>query len=310
MTDREELRRKKQQECNLRINELHRKVPRLREIADRIAYLSINCLKDSVRLKSKVDIKDIDREVRELLQERQEILQKLGLDESVYEPAWDCPHCKDLGYVTPGVPCRCVLQEKHKDQISESGIPLALRTKRFANFKVGYYNEPEKMAQKVEICQNIAQKIIQGIPCDNLVFSGDVGRGKTHLSLAVANEVLDGGKRVIYRRINELLDEIRAAKYDNHDSEFLKQVLNCDLLVIDDFGADGATDFAKTQMRTLIDERNLNDKPWIISTNLDINLISDLYSSRLTDRMLEKARFFAFESERSIREILREERLK
>jgi len=310
MIDRDELRRKKQYECEQRIRAIHQSAPRLAQIADRIAYLSLGCLKNSVLTKNNQGVNNIKSEVDALLAERKEILAKMNLDESIYEPSWDCPLCKDQGYVIPGEPCQCVLAEKKQDLVAKSGIPQALREKNFENFRIIYYTEPEKMAQKVEICKNIADKIIKGIPCDNLVFLGDVGRGKTHLSLAVANKVLSGGKKVIYKRMNELLDEIRTAKYDSGDNDYLYELINCDLLVIDDFGADNATDFAKTQMRTLIDERNLNDKAWIISTNLDINLIQDLYSARFVDRMLEKARIFAFESERSIREILREERMK
>lgn len=309
MIDRDELRRKKQQECDERISRLHKKVPRLAEIADRIAYLSLNMLKSSVRQKSVAGLAQTDREVRALLKERRELLASLGLDEKVYEPEWDCPLCQDLGYIEPGVPCQCVRREKQQDKISASGIAPALREKRFDNFQTAYYTEPEKMAQKVAVCRQVAAKISDGQPCDNLLFCGDVGRGKTHLSLAVANEVLDNGRSVIYRRMNDLLEEIRRSKYDSHDEDFLNRVYNCDLLVIDDFGADSATDFAKTQMRILIEERNLNDKAWIISTNLDINLISELYSARLADRLIEKARVFAFDSSQSIREILRKERL-
>lgn len=309
MIDHDELRRKKQRECDERISRLHTQVPRLAEIADRIAYLSFNMLKKSVRQRSAADLAPTDREVRALLKERQEILQSMGLDESVYEPSWDCPLCQDKGYVRPGVPCKCVLQEKQRDLISASGIPAALREKRFSNFQTVYYTEPGKMAQKVELCRQIAARIINGQPCDNLLFLGDVGRGKTHLSLAVANEVLDNGRSVIYRRMNDLLEEIRRCKYDSRDEDFLRRIYDCDLLVIDDFGADGVTDFAKTQMRILIEERNLNDKPWIISTNLDINLIGELYSPRLADRLIEKTRVFSFDAPQSIREILRTERL-
>ncbi len=309
MIDREELRRKKQSEWEKEIAKLHKNVPRLGEIADRVAYLSLNVLKETVRNKNNGDIKAIDSEVKALLAERKAILVSLGLDESVYEPKWDCPICKDLGYVRPGVVCECVLKELQADRESISGIYGTLREKRFENFFVKYYSNPENMEQKVLVCRQMVQKIIAGEACDNLLFTGDVGRGKTHLSLAVANEVMDNGKDVIYRRMNDLIEEIRGAKYDGKDEEFLKRIYDCDLLVIDDFGAESSSDFAKSQIRILVEERNINNKPWIISTNLDLNMINELYSARIADRLLENARVFAFEASRSIREILREERL-
>lgn len=310
MIDREELRRKKQSEWEKEIAKLHKEVPRLGEIADRVAYLSLKFLKDRIRNKDSGDIKAIDGEVKSLLAERKAILEKLGLDESVYEPKWNCPICKDLGYVRPGVVCECVLKEMQADRESYSGIYGTLREKRFANFLLKYYSDPDNMQQKVYVCKQMVKKIVDGESCDNLVFIGDVGRGKTHLSLAIANEVMDNGKNVIYRRMNDLLEEIRGAKYDGKDEEFLERIYNCDLLVIDDFGAENSSDFAKSQIRILIEERNINNKPWIISTNLDLNMINELYSVRIADRLLENARVFAFEAPRSIREILREERLR
>ena len=309
MTDREELRRIKQMECDRKIAVLHKKEPRLQQIADRIAEIALIKLKNAVRTKNPNNLASLDREMQSLFSERLKILNQIGLDESVYEPEWDCPICHDLGYVTPGVPCVCVLNEQKRDRAALSNIAPALREKTFANFNCAYYTEPEKMAQKVEMCQKAAAKIIRGEACENFVFTGEVGRGKTHLSLAVANEVMDHGKSVIYKRMNDLLEEIRTAKYEDHDDGALLRFFNCDLLVIDDFGADTASEFAKSQIRILLEERNLNNKAWIISTNLTLNMIEEIYSPRVADRLLEKARIFSFDAPRSIREILRQERL-
>lgn len=309
MIDRDELRRRKQMECDRKIAELYRREPRLQQISDEISQIALVKLRESIKSKNMQKTAALDKQVQELFAERREILANLGLDESIYEPVWDCPLCHDLGYITPGVPCKCVLNEKKQDGIALSGINQALREKRFANFRVDFYTEPEKMAQKVELCQKAATKIINGETCENLLFTGDVGRGKTHLSLAVANEVLDSGKKVIYKRMNDLLEEIRTDKYDKHDDAAMDKFFACDLLVIDDFGADSISEFVKSQMRILLEERNINEKPWIISTNLDINAIEDLYSNRVADRILERARIISFEAPRSIREILRTERL-
>ncbi len=289
MIDRDELRRRKQMECDRKIAELYRKEPRLQQISDEISQIALVKLRESIKSKNMEQRAALDKQVQVLFAERREILAGMGLDESIYEPAWDCPLCHDLGYITPGVPCKCVLNEKKQDEIALSGINPALREKRFANFRVDFYTEPEKMAQKVELCQKAAAKIINGEVCENLLFTGDVGRGKTHLSLAIANEVLDSGKK--------------------HDENALEKFFACDLLVIDDFGADSVSEFVKSQMRILLEERNINEKPWIISTNLDINAIEDLYSNRIADRILERARIISFEAPRSIREILRAERL-
>ena len=138
MTDRDDLRRKKQAECDQRIAELHKRVPRLQQIADKIAEIALIKLKSAVKMQNPGHLSELDREMQALFSERKEILASLGLDESVYEPRWDCPMCHDLGYVTPGVPCQCVLNEKKQDELALSGINPALREKRFTNFKTEY----------------------------------------------------------------------------------------------------------------------------------------------------------------------------
>lgn len=102
MTDREELRRIKQMECDRKIAALHKKEPRLQQIADRIAEIALIKLKNAVRTKNPNNLASLDREMQSLFSERLKILNQIGLDESVYEPEWDCPICHDLGYVTPG----------------------------------------------------------------------------------------------------------------------------------------------------------------------------------------------------------------
>ena len=105
------------------------------------------------------------------------------------------------------------------------------------------------MQDKVQRCKEFALKVVNKEVQNNL-FTGAVGRGKTHLSLAIANEVLKQGGTVIYKRIDDLLDIIREYKY-NRDAEqldksfqldYLKRV---DLLIIDDLGAENITSLLK-----------------------------------------------------------------
>ena len=100
-------------------------------------------------------------------------------------------------------------------------------------------------------------------------------------------------------RMDDLLDLIREYKYDrdqsDRDNPFeLEQLKRCDLLVIDDLGAETVTPFAVNQIRIIIEERNMRNKPWIINTNLSISGIQSTYGARVADRIIEKAAFFDF----------------
>ena len=63
MTDREELRRIKQMECDRKIAVLHKKEPRLQQIADRIAEIALIKLKNAVRTKNPNNLTSLDREM-------------------------------------------------------------------------------------------------------------------------------------------------------------------------------------------------------------------------------------------------------
>ena len=140
----------------------------------------------------------------------------------------------------------------------------------------------------------------------NLVLRGFVGRGKTHLSVAIANACIDRGLSVVYRRTDDLLDLIRLSKFERgQDSEETIRTFdllqNCDLLILDDFGAEPRTEFAIDELTRLIEDRNLRNKSWVLNTNLELNDIETLYDPRLMERITEKATVFRLEAPESLR---------
>ncbi|WP_084054390.1 ATP-binding protein [Desulfonispora thiosulfatigenes] len=297
-------------ECELRIRELHNCFPRLREISEEISKLSMQRIKVGLYEKNYSKAKIIDEQMNQLLEEKTLILKANSISLDIYEPKWNCSTCKDKGYVRPGVLCDCYKQEHFDQLFFKSGIKGNMQVQTFDNFKLSYYKDPIAMSKKIERCKDFVRKIVAKEGQNNLFFTGDVGRGKTHLSVAIANLAMNQRKTVIYKRIDDLLDIIREYKYQrdggslecNKQLEYLKEV---DLLVIDDLGTESLTPFAETQIRMLIEDRNILDKPWIINSNLSIKNLQVKYGARITDRIIEKADIFYFESEMSIRELKR-----
>ena len=315
MIHREALIQKKLEECEAKIKLLHQKFPRLKEINEEISRLSYEMINEGILKKNRFRANQIDKEVKLLVKEKELILKANSIPLNIYEPEWNCPKCQDRGYITPGVLCQCYKKEKLAAIFQQSGISGNMETKTFANFDVSFYRDKKSMQDKVDRCKDFAIKAVKGEVQNNLFFTGDVGRGKTHLSLAIANEVLKEGGTVIYKRIDDLLDIIREYKFNreadqldkNFQLEYLKKV---DLLVIDDLGAENITSFAQNQIRIIIEDRNNYNKPWIINSNLSINELQDYYGQRVTDRIIEKADIFSFDSEMSIRELLKRQEIK
>lgn len=310
MQNREVLINKKIKEWEEKIELLHKKYPRLREISQEISVLSMQRIRMGIFQKNPIKCREIDSKVKSLIKEKEFILKANSIPLAVYEPDWNCPLCKDRGYIKPGVLCKCYKQERFNQLFDESGIKGTMRDKSFSNFDVSFYKDPQGMAKKVKRCKEFVENLIHKKEQNNLFFAGEVGRGKTHLSLAIANTAIKKGITVIYKRIDDLLDVIREHKYErefnsyekNNQLQYLREV---ELLVIDDLGTENLTPFAESQIRMIVEDRNVLNKPWIINSNLVIEELSSKYGERITDRIIEKADLYYFESEMSIRELIK-----
>lgn len=320
--NREQLRQEKQQECEMRIAQLYRYIPMLEQIDQSIGQKNVCMIRAGVLKKNKAEQQILQQEIESLMQQRHQLLLEYGLDETVYKPKWNCTICEDRGYKEDGTLCSCYQQERLQNALEHSGMSLAMQQFTFDNFlQTGYIkwvetghkaangeNEkieiPDDIQSKVNWCKQFAEQIVQGICQDCLFLRGDVGRGKTHLSSAIANEVLAGGKTVIYKRAAELFDLIRQYKYNETTEKWnavFDQLVNCDLLVIDDLGAERTTDFVIEQLVLLLEERNYRKKPWIINSNLKLTQIQDSYNTRVSDRIMERAKVISLERAESYR---------
>lgn len=128
----------------------------------------------------------------------------------------------------------------------------------------------------------------------SMIFSGGCGVGKTFVAGCIANELLDRDISVYMATMGDMLAQ--ASNFDTVD-EFMQRIVNCDLLIIDDFGAQRETDFAIEKVFEIIDKRVRSRKPMIITTNL---LKDDLYNpagikqQRIYSRLLEGAAIVEF----------------
>lgn len=305
MKDRDQLRLKKQRECDEKIQGIYGRLPRLEAIDRAIGQKNIAMIRQGILLKNATAQIQYQTEIETLMAERKQLLAENGMDESVYEPDWDCPICQDRGYTEPGVPCNCYRQEQMENLFRQSGMSEAMGRRTFANFDVSRYEDVKATEDKLIWCRSFAGRVAEGYCTESLFLTGDVGRGKTHLSAAIANEVLQNGNTVIYRRAADLFDLIREMRYAEGDMAkyhaVMDQIKNCDLLVIDDLGAERPTEFVQEQLVMILEERNDRDKPWIINSNLGLNEISRVYGNRVSDRILDRAVVFRLEREKSMR---------
>ena len=72
-------------------------------------------------------------------------------------------------------------------------------------------------------------------------------------------------------------------------------LLECDLLILDDLGAEFTTNFTTATLNNIVNTRILESRPTIISTNLTVRSLDDRYSRRIASRIIGEYQILGFE---------------
>ena len=164
----------------------------------------------------------------------------------------------------------------------------------FENFDLNYYRGfqtenggscYQAMEKVYFFCQEYARQFTNH--SSSILMFGKTGRGKTHLSLAIANRVLQNGYNVLYDSAINFLRQVEKEHFGRGGSndDTLDTLLSCDLLILDDLGTEFHKQFYQSTVYNIINTRMNRDLPTIISTNLNHNEISALYDERITSRI-------------------------
>lgn len=129
------------------------------------------------------------------------------------------------------------------------------------------------------------------VPTGWLCLHGSYGGGKSHLAAAICHVLVDRGLEVRYRSVPGMLDAIKAGFKDDTADVVFDDLLGCDLLTLDDLGAQHLTGWSYERLFRLLNERL--DRPTVITTNVhpdDLGDPSDVDSCRLASRIAGAAR--------------------
>lgn len=126
-----------------------------------------------------------------------------------------------------------------------------------------------------------ADRLAEGLDFGLLLF-GEPDGGKTFTSCCVANAALDLGMSVVMRSLPWLIS--------NRDEWTADGLAACDLLVLDDLGAERATSYGQELVYSVVDARYCAGRPMVVSTNLTRDQLAnpaDVASARIYGRVLE-----------------------
>ena len=221
---------------------------------------------------------------------KRSLLLGAGLPEDYLEPIYDCPDCKDTGYIGGNKKCHCLKQQIIEVLYEQSNIREYLNENNFSKLSYDYHTGEGLEAFKNSV--SVSKEFIKNFDFEkkNILFYGSVGTGKSFLSACIAKDILDLGHSVIYFSAISLFDALARETFENKSKEdlynFYDYIYNCDLLIVDDLGTEVSNTFVSNQLFSFINERNLRKKSTIISTNLSLEQIRDRYSERVFSRII------------------------
>lgn len=242
---------------------------------------------------------DAERDLRRLMQEEKAGWQALNVDEEAFLPDFVCPDCHDEGFVN-GVSCHCRNRLLAEQRYDMSAIGKRIEVENFRTFNLHLFRQDRQSGEPCSPFENMAdlRRRMQEeyIPTfsrrsPNLYFYGPTGTGKTFLINCIVKELLDRGTNVLYQTAPQLLEFLTTYSFSyagertvsdraKHDFAFTS-----DLLVIDDLGTEFLTDKMRAELFELLNARIVSALPTIISSNVQLEELGDLYGERIASRI-------------------------
>ena len=198
MYNERQLRHQREQQEHIRI--AYEKIPRLAEIDAEIASLSVRKAKAMLNGDASMDL-DLNAAIRDRSQERAALLSMHGYPADYLELTYDCPLCRDTGYINGTQKCACFKKAAVDLLYRQSNVEELLKAENFSQFSLDYYSDSltstgtpltsrEAAAAALEKSQAFVRNF--GSSFENLFFYGDTG-------VAVKEE--------IFKRRAEIADE-------------------------------------------------------------------------------------------------------
>jgi DNA replication protein DnaC len=180
-----------------------------------------------------------------------------------------------------------LMAEKKQQRVAEimqnSGMKSRFKKRTFATFVVTTENTLAYQ-KALEFAENFEK---QG---KGLLFTGNIGTGKTHLAAAIANHLMQNLYTVVFGNVTDIISRI----YDTYDkdsdvstTEIIRYLTSVDLLIIDDLGKEYTSENVRTLLYQIINALYEDEKLVVITTNLSGRELSEKIGPATVSRITE-----------------------
>jgi DNA replication protein DnaC len=133
-----------------------------------------------------------------------------------------------------------------------------------------------------------------------LYFCGGVGTGKTHLAVAVMNELIRKKRTPsLFVTVPELLDNLRETynKPGRNLDEWMDAVQNAEFLVLDDLGSERTTEWVRERIFVIVNHRYREALPTVFTSNIGPKDLAEQLGERTASRIIAMCVWIALEGD-------------
>ena len=275
-----------------RQQEAYAKLPRLQEIDIQLRATMAKAAQ-SMFMGGDMDALEKAKQENLSLQAEREALLAANFPAGFLEEHAPCDRCGGTGYVGIAM-CECLKKLCLEEQRKELGAVFSGK-EDFSNFDLSYYSRqpdprvglsPRAVMEKVkDACVTYARTFCPA--GGNLMLSGGTGLGKTHLALAIGRAVGEQGCSVCYETAIGMFNKLERAKFtpSPENDAAVQRLESCDLLIVDDLGTEMPGQFVTAALYGLLNQRLMEKKPMVITTNLTVEEAKVRYSPQIASRL-------------------------
>ena len=204
----------------------------------------------------------------------------------------ECPLCAGTGWrqdqsQAAVVPCECRAQTRLVRALAAAQIPRRYENCAFTNFQLYGDKGSPKYNSLLNAMKQVhsyagAYPLVDG---KGVLLTGEPGRGKTHLIVALLKMLIAKGANGLFVDYQELLKRIQSS-YDSTtltaEHRVIRPVLDTEVVVIDDLGANRITDWVEDTINYILNHRYNEKKPTLLTANLREERMSGTKGNRET----------------------------
>ena len=272
--------------------EIFRKLPELEELEEKVRAFSLS-VAGEMQQGNREGLLRLKEEIGKLHKEKKALLETAGYRiEDLEEEEHFCPLCQDTGYVD-GKKCQCFLKLQGELLYRQSRMGAVLERENFSKFQLERFDNKEKLGQcgnktlreYIKEIRDYLTNYCEEYPKNNrsILFTGSTGTGKTYFLHSIAKALLDRGVSVLYFTATGLFEYFSKRMREEDTEDYIEEV---DVILIDDLGTEFSNSFTTSRFFALLNQRILDRKTMLISTNLNFKELRETYSDRVVSRFM------------------------